>query len=147
MDEKLFNDSQRTRSVRYRTEDAIQNLRIKVILQVSDPDDNAARLSGGSTSKERTFSWQDKVFGPSEYDHYMWLLDKEAKEADKNGNTTKGDREKEERKKEEQEEEDKNLSEAEVQAAKAEVCAVPSPTMLLNLCPDTAMYVFCHCCI
>jgi hypothetical protein len=77
----------------------------------------------------------------------MWLLDKEAKEADKKGNTTKEEREKEERKREEQEEEDKQMSEAEAQAAKAEVCAVPSPTMLLYLCPDTAIYVSCHCCI
>ena len=51
--------------------------------------------------------WKDKTFDPSEYDHYMCLLDEEAKEIDKTGNKTKEGREKVERKKEEGKEEGK----------------------------------------
>ncbi len=47
-------------------------------------------------------SWKDKAFDPSEYDHYVWLLDEDAKETDKKGNKTKVEREKVERKKEEE---------------------------------------------
>jgi len=71
-DGKQFPDRQRTRTVRYRTDDALQNLRIKVILQVSDLEDNDAPW----VRKERVFSWQEKVFGPQEYAKYKALADK-----------------------------------------------------------------------
>ena len=67
--EPVFPDRQRTRTVRYRTEDQLQNLRIKVILQAADLDDNDLPW----VRKERVFSWQEKVFGPREFDKYKKL--------------------------------------------------------------------------
>ena len=69
---KGFPERQRTRTVRYRTEDALQNLRIKVILRVADLEDSDAPW----VRKERVFEWQEKVFGPREFAKYSELAEK-----------------------------------------------------------------------
>lgn len=68
--ERVFHDRQRTRTVRYRTEDALQNLRIKVIVQAVEGED------APWVRKERIFSWQEKVFGPEEFKKYKEMSDK-----------------------------------------------------------------------
>eukprot|EP00286_Rhodomonas_abbreviata_P010464 CAMPEP_0181335308 /NCGR_PEP_ID=MMETSP1101-20121128/26760_1 /TAXON_ID=46948 /ORGANISM="Rhodomonas abbreviata, Strain Caron Lab Isolate" /LENGTH=333 /DNA_ID=CAMNT_0023445415 /DNA_START=69 /DNA_END=1066 /DNA_ORIENTATION=+ len=55
-----------TRTVRYRTEDPIGNFRLKVVLQVEDPENPDAEW----VRKERVFGWQEKVFGKREFDKY-----------------------------------------------------------------------------
>ena len=75
--EPVFADRQRTRTVRYRTEDQLQNLRIKVILQAADLDDNDLPW----VRKERVFGWQEKVFGPREFSKYTKLKEAPASES------------------------------------------------------------------
>eukprot|EP00282_Hemiselmis_andersenii_P039250 CAMPEP_0169444692 /NCGR_PEP_ID=MMETSP1042-20121227/10034_1 /TAXON_ID=464988 /ORGANISM="Hemiselmis andersenii, Strain CCMP1180" /LENGTH=386 /DNA_ID=CAMNT_0009556023 /DNA_START=332 /DNA_END=1489 /DNA_ORIENTATION=- len=58
-----------TRTIRYRTEDPIQNLRIKLVMRSQEGNDTESRW----IMKERHFAWQEKVFGPTEYDKYKAL--------------------------------------------------------------------------
>ncbi len=58
---------------RYKTEDPINALRLKVVLQVEDPENQEHAW----VRKERVFGWQDKVFGPVEFEKYKKLAAEE----------------------------------------------------------------------
>eukprot|EP00284_Hemiselmis_tepida_P006908 CAMPEP_0174937344 /NCGR_PEP_ID=MMETSP1355-20121228/60210_1 /TAXON_ID=464990 /ORGANISM="Hemiselmis tepida, Strain CCMP443" /LENGTH=556 /DNA_ID=CAMNT_0016184189 /DNA_START=98 /DNA_END=1764 /DNA_ORIENTATION=- len=58
-----------SRTIRYRTEDPIQNLRIKLVMRSQEGNDTESRW----IMKERHFAWQEKVFGPTEFDKYKTL--------------------------------------------------------------------------
>lgn len=60
-----------TRTMRYRTDDPIQNLRIKVIMRCQGGDDTETQW----ITKERVFTWQEKVFGPAEFARYKDMLE------------------------------------------------------------------------
>mmetsp|Transcript_41602 Transcript_41602/g.103952 ORF Transcript_41602/g.103952 Transcript_41602/m.103952 type:complete len:566 (-) Transcript_41602:143-1840(-) len=58
-----------SRTIRYRTEDPIQNLRVKLVMRSQEGNDTESRW----IMKERHFAWQEKVFGPAEFEKYKAL--------------------------------------------------------------------------
>lgn len=60
-----------SRTIRYRTEDAVQNLRIKVVMRSLEGEADGSE--GRWITRERVFSWQEKAFGPKEFDKYKAL--------------------------------------------------------------------------
>mmetsp|Transcript_3731 Transcript_3731/g.9397 ORF Transcript_3731/g.9397 Transcript_3731/m.9397 type:complete len:565 (-) Transcript_3731:36-1730(-) len=63
-----------TRTIRYRTDDPVQSLRIKVVMRSQEGDDTETQW----LTKERVFTWQEKVFGPAEFARYKGMLEAEA---------------------------------------------------------------------
>eukprot|EP00290_Baffinella_frigidus_P030326 CAMPEP_0180222286 /NCGR_PEP_ID=MMETSP0987-20121128/20591_1 /TAXON_ID=697907 /ORGANISM="non described non described, Strain CCMP2293" /LENGTH=442 /DNA_ID=CAMNT_0022184287 /DNA_START=117 /DNA_END=1443 /DNA_ORIENTATION=+ len=55
-----------SRTIRYRTDDQINNLRIKILVEIHDSED----IEAPWVSREQVFSWQEKVFSPVEFDKY-----------------------------------------------------------------------------
>ena len=84
--EMVYPERQRTRTVRYRTEDPLQNMRIKVIVKAADAD------SDDWVEKVRVFSWQEKVFGPTEYHKYKELADKGGMTPPEHGGASEADK-------------------------------------------------------
>ena len=72
--------------MRYRTEDPLQNLRVKVIVKAADAD------SDDWVEKVRVFSWQEKVFGPTEYHKYKELADKGGMTPPEHGGASEADK-------------------------------------------------------
>ncbi len=64
------------RTIRYRTDDAIQNLRIKVVMRYQEEGDDA---HAQWITKERVFSWQEKVFGPNEFKKFKEMASSDEK--------------------------------------------------------------------
>jgi hypothetical protein len=64
------------RTIRYRTDDPIQNLRIKIVMRYQEVGDDAYTQW---ITKERVFSWQEKVFGPSEFQKFREMASSDEK--------------------------------------------------------------------
>jgi hypothetical protein len=60
-----------SRTIRYRTDDAVQNLRIKVVMRSLEGESDGSE--GRWITREKTFSWQEKIFGPREFEKYKAL--------------------------------------------------------------------------
>lgn len=71
-----------TRTVRYKTEDPISALKLKVVLQVEDPE---TQEQAEWVRKERVFTWQEKVFGLKEFEKYKNLAENHADTTQKKG--------------------------------------------------------------
>uniref|UniRef100_A0A7S0EJ57 Meckel syndrome type 1 protein n=1 Tax=Hanusia phi TaxID=3032 RepID=A0A7S0EJ57_9CRYP len=63
---------ERTRRVRYRTDDPMSKLKIKVILEQKQGDNDEESW----VRKERVFDWQEKVYGAEEFEMYSKSAEK-----------------------------------------------------------------------